>query len=100
MSYQNVLIKLLDGIVGANIRSKIAESFNYILKAYLDGRINDEQLMSDLIQFSLDVLIAKKPTEDVDMLRGEAEQWADQLYKGIKVMAARYRLSRMYGSGE
>jgi hypothetical protein len=100
MSYQVVLTRLLDGIVGADVRAKIAEAINYIILAYLEGRIDDNQLKSDLVQFSLDVLSTKRPTEDIELLRPEAEQWAEQLYRGIKVYAIRYRLAKRYGRVE
>jgi hypothetical protein len=90
----------MDGIVGADIRSTIAESFQYILNAYLSGRIDDDQLKKDLVEFCLDVLVTKKPFEDIDKLRAEAEEWADKLYKAVKAYALRARLFTRYGRGE
>jgi hypothetical protein len=89
----------MDGIVGADIRSTIAESFQYILNAYLSGRIDDEQLKKDLVEFCLDVLVTKKPFEDIDKLRDEAEDWAEELFKAVKAYALRYRLLVRYGRG-
>ena len=100
MSYQELLVKLMDGIVGADIRSTIAESFQYILNAYLSGRIDDEQLKRDLVEFCLDVLVTKRPFEDIDKLRGEAEEWADKLYKAVRAYTLRQRLFIRYGRGE
>jgi hypothetical protein len=100
MGYQDVLVELMDGITGADVRSAITEAFQYILNAYLSGRISDEQLKKDLAEFSLDVLVAKKPFEDVDKLREEAEGWAEKLYRGVKIYALRYRLAQAYGRGE
>ncbi|MFP3265561.1 MAG: hypothetical protein RXO54_06985 [Acidilobus sp.] len=100
MSYQAVLTKLLDGIMGADVRAKIAEAINYIVLAYIEGRIDDDQLKSDLTRFSLDVLATKRPTEDIEILKPEAEQWAEQLYRGIKIYALRYRMAKAYGRGE
>jgi hypothetical protein len=90
----------MNGITGADIRSAIAEAFHYILNAYLSGRIGDEQLKRDLTEFCLDVLVTKKPFEDIDKLREEAEDWADKLYKAVKAYALRYRLFVQYGRGE
>ena len=100
MSYQDVLTKLMDGIVGADVRSAITEAFQYILNAYLSGRLSDEQLKKDLAEFSLDVLATKKPFEDTDKLREEAEDWAEKLYRGVKIYALRHRLAMTYGRGE
>jgi len=100
VSYQAVLTKLLDGIMGADVRAKIAEAINYIVLAYIEGRIDDDQLKSDLTRFSLDVLATKRPTEDIEILKPEAEQWAEQLYRGIKIYALRYRMAKAYGRGE
>ena len=100
LSYQDVLTKLMDGIVGADVRSAITEAFQYILNAYLSGKISDEQLKKDLVEFSLDVLAIKKPFEDIDKLREEAAHWAELLYRGVKIYALRYRLATRYGRGE
>jgi hypothetical protein len=100
MSYREVLLKLMDGVTGADDRSAIAEAFNYILNAYLDGRIDDEQLKRDLVEFCLDVLVVKKPFEDIDKLRSEAEDWAEKLYKAVRAYTLRQRLFIRYGRGE
>jgi hypothetical protein len=100
LSYQDVLIKLMDGITGADIRSAIVEAFNYILNAYLDGRIDDERLKRDLVEFCLDVLVTKKPFEDISKLREEAEDWAEKLYRAIRAYTLRQRLFIRYGRGE
>lgn len=99
MSYHDVLVELMDGITGADVRTAITEAFQYILNAYLSGKISDEQLKKDLAEFSLDVLAAKKPFEDIDKLREEAEEWAEKLYRGVKIYALRYRLAMAYGRG-
>jgi hypothetical protein len=100
VGYRDVLTKLMDGITGADVRSAITEAFQYILNAYLSGRISDEQLKNDLAEFSLDVLVTKKPFEDIDKLREEAEDWAEKLYRGVKIYALRYRLAMTHGRGE
>jgi hypothetical protein len=100
MSYREVLLKLMNGIIGADVRSAITEAFSYILNAYLDGRIDDSQLKRDLVEFCLDVLITKKPFEDIDKLRDEAEKWAEDLFKAIRAYTLRARLFTRYGRGE
>jgi len=100
LSYQDVLVKLIDGIQGIDIRSSIVEAFNYILHAYMSGRISDSQLKKDLASFCLDVLTVKNPGVDPETLKDEAEKWATQLYNGVKVYALRYRLAQAYGRGE
>jgi hypothetical protein len=100
MSYREVLLKLMNGITGADVRSAIAEAFSYILNAYLDGRIDDSQLKRDLVEFCLDVLVTKKPFEDIDKLRDEAEKWAEDLFKAIRAYTLRARLFTRYGRGE
>jgi hypothetical protein len=89
----------MDGIVGADIRSTIAESFQYILNAYLSGMIDDDQLKKDLVEFCIEVLVVKKPFEDLDKLREEAEEEAEKLFKAVKAYALRYRLLLRYGRG-
>jgi hypothetical protein len=100
LSYHDILVKLIDGIQGIDVRSSIIEAFNYILHAYMIGRISDSQLKKDLTSFCLDVLTVKNPGVDPETLKDEAEQWATQLYNGVKVYALWYRFAQAYGRGE
>jgi len=100
LSYQDVLVKLIDGVQGIDLRSSIVEAFNYILHAYMSGKISDSQLKKDLAGFCLDVLAVKNPGVDPDTLKDEAEKWAGQLYSSVKVYALRNRLAQAYGRGE
>jgi len=109
MAYHELLMKLMEGITDASVRADIITAFSYMVEAYrlgridddrlrrdlnelcLLGRIDDDRLRRDLNELCLDVLAVKYPTKDVEELRGEAEAWAEKLYRVIKVMAVRER---------
>jgi hypothetical protein len=91
MAYHELLLKLMEGITDASVRADIVTAFSYMVEAYRLGRIDDERLKRDLNELCLDVLSVKYPTRDIEELRGEAEEWAEKLYRVIKVMAVRER---------
>jgi hypothetical protein len=91
MAYHELLLKLMEGITDASVRADIVTAFSYMVEAYRIGRIDDERLRRDLRELCLDVLSVKYPTKDVEELRSEAEEWAEKLYRVIKVMAVRER---------
>ena len=91
MAYHELLLKLMEGVTDASVRADIVTAFSYIVEAYRSGRIDDDRLRRDLNELCLDVLSVKYPTKDVEELRSEAEEWAEKLYRVIKVMAVRER---------
>jgi hypothetical protein len=91
VAYHELLLKLMEGITDAGVRTDIITAFSYMVEAYRLGRIDDERLKRDLNELCLDVLAVKYPTKDIEELRGEAEAWAEKLYRVIKVMAVRER---------
>jgi hypothetical protein len=91
MAYHELIIKLMEGITDAGVRADIVTAFSYIVEAYRSGRIDDDRLRRDLRELCLDVLAVKYPTRSVEELRGEAEEWAEKLYRVIKVMVVRER---------
>jgi hypothetical protein len=84
-------MKLMEGITDASVRADIITAFSYMVEAYRMGRIDDDRLKRDLRELCLDVLAVKYPTRDIEELRGEAEAWAEKLYRVIKVMVVRER---------
>jgi len=91
VAYHELLLKLMEGVTDASVRADIVTAFSYIVEAYRSGRIDDDRLRRDLNELCLDVLSVKYPTKDVEELRSEAEEWAEKLYRVIKVMAVRER---------
>jgi hypothetical protein len=91
MAYHELLMKLMDGITDASVRADIITAFSYMIEAYRLGRIDDDRLRRDLNELCLDVLAVKYPTKDIEELRGEAEKWAERLYRVVKAMTVRER---------
>jgi hypothetical protein len=91
MAYHELLMKLMDGITDASVRADIITAFSYMVEAYRLGRIDDDRLKRDLNELCLDVLAVKYPTKDVEELRGEAEAWAEKLYRAVKALTVRER---------
>jgi hypothetical protein len=91
VAYHQLLLKLMDGITDIGVRADIVAAFSYIVEAYKLGKIDDGRLRHDLNELCLDILSVKHPTKDVEELRGEAEEWAEKLYRIVKMMAVRDR---------
>jgi len=91
MAYHELLIKLMEGIADASVRADIVTAFSYMVEAYRSGRIDDDRLRRDLKELCLDVLAVKYPIKDVEELRGEAEAWAEKLYRVVKALTVRER---------
>jgi hypothetical protein len=91
VAYHEILLKLMDGITDIGVRADIVTAFSYIVEAYRIGKIDDDRLRRDLNELCLDILSVKYPTKDVEELRGEAEEWAEKLYRAVKMKTARER---------
>jgi hypothetical protein len=91
MAYHELLLKLMEGITDASIRTDIVTAFSYMVEAYRLGKIDDNRLRRDLNELCLDVLSIKYPTKDVEELRSEAEAWAERLYRAVKALTVRER---------
>jgi hypothetical protein len=91
MAYHELLMKLMEGITDAGVRTDIITAFSYMVEAYRLGRIDDDRLKRDLRELCLDVLAVKYPTRDIEELRGEAEAWAEKLYRAVKALTVRER---------
>jgi hypothetical protein len=85
VSYQQLLLKLMEGITEASVRAEIARAFSAIVAGYAAGKLDDAKLQSVLVEFCLDVLATKYPLKDVEELRPEAEEWARKLYRAVRL---------------
>jgi hypothetical protein len=86
VSYQQLLLKLMEGITEASVRAEIARAFSAIMAGYAAGKLDDAKLQAVLVEFCLDVLATKYPLKDVEELRPEAEEWARKLYRAVRLV--------------
>jgi predicted RNA binding protein with dsRBD fold (UPF0201 family) len=100
MSYRELLLKLMDGINDARIRSDITSAFNVIMHAYRVGRIDDNKLLKALRELCLDVLMEKHPLKDIEELKQEADRLAEELYRSIRAVTIRDRYRELMETSE
>jgi len=100
MSGNTFLVELMDGITEPRTRTSIARAYSSIVAGYSAGRISDEKLKGILFEFAMDILLAKKPTADLDALKPEAEDWADKLYREIRKATIGLRYQKSSGISE
>jgi hypothetical protein len=84
MSYQKILIELMDGITEASTRKEITRAFSAIMTGYMAGKLNDDTLKGVLVEFCMDVLLVKYPYEDVEKLKPIAQDYTSKLYRAIR----------------
>jgi len=99
MGVHELVLKLLEGIQDASIRASIATALSAMVEAYRLGRISDDELKRDLVLFCVDVLSVKHPLKSVEELGEEAEQWAEQLLRAIKLKVMRDRYLAKLSAG-
>jgi hypothetical protein len=100
MSYRELLLKLIDGIRDARIRSDITSAFSVIMHAYRVGRIDDNKLLKALRELCLDVLMEKYPLKDIEELKKEADKLAEEFFRSIKVVTIRDRYRGLMETSE
>ena len=84
MSYQKILLELMDGITDTPTRASIARALSAIMAGYSAGRLDDSKLKAVLVEFCMDVLLVKYPYEDVEKLKPIAQDYATKLYRAIR----------------
>jgi len=93
VSYQELLVKFLDGLRHPPTRADAIATFSLLQEAYRAGRLDDGRLMQALKELCLDVLMEMRPGKDVDELEPEAEDWASKFHRAIRTRARRERLT-------
>jgi len=91
MSLHTLLLKFIEGITDASTRADIVSTFSVLTEAYRAGRIDDQTLKKALKELCLDVLTEKHPTTDIELLKSEAEGWAEKFYRAIRAKTMRER---------
>jgi hypothetical protein len=86
-----LIIKLIDGIVDAKTRLEIASIVYGMRDAYANGEVTDDELKNDLVLFCTDIFQTKFPDKDVEELKDQIEDCAKKLYRAIKLETLRAR---------
>ena len=98
MSFHELVLKFLEGVRDAGTRADITATLTYLVELYRAGRLSDERLLQALKELCLDVLMEKFPLKDIEELRTMAEEWAEQLYRAIRLQTIRNRYMRVFPS--
>jgi hypothetical protein len=86
-----LVIKLIDGIVDARTRLEIASIVYGMKDTYARGDVSDEEFKNDLVLFCTDIYQSKFPDKDVEELKDQIEDCAKKLYRAIKLETLRAR---------
>lgn len=92
MSYNELLLKFLDGINTAAARADIIATFSLLQEAYRAGRLDDNKLRMALKELCTDVLKEKYPTKSDEEINNMANEWVDKFYRAIRMSSIKKRL--------
>lgn len=92
MSYNELILKFLDGINDAAARADIIATFSLIIEAYRAGRLDDSRLKMALKELCTDVLKEKYPTKSDEEINAMVNEWVEKFYRVIRIMTIRSRL--------
>jgi ATP-dependent Lon protease len=92
VSYQELVLKLLDGITDAPMRADVAATVTMLVELYMVGKIDDRKLLSALRELVTDVLMTKNPFRSAEEIKDEVDKWVEALYRAVKIKAVKMRL--------
>jgi len=78
---EQIILKLLDGILGADKRSNWLSCFSLIKTLYRSGRINDDEALRGLQNLCADILFEKNPDMDERALFDQALDYAKKIFR-------------------
>jgi hypothetical protein len=98
MSLSQKLLALVSGIGDPKVRIDIMSTINFLFDLYTSGRINEDQLRTDLFDICQTIVSECNPELLEDEVRKRANMLADELVRTMKVDGLRARtLSRFAG---
>jgi hypothetical protein len=85
MSYQEHIVKIMEGITDFDTRKNIMISFHALLESYKAGRMSEKEFKEGLLLLCYDILSLKSAiTVDEGILKDQAKDWAEKIYKAVK----------------
>jgi len=98
VSLQSLILSLISEIKDPAIRNDIASTIYFIRDLYMDNKINDEQLQSDLTEIIDTVVSAVYPDLIGEAKLKKVEELTQQFMRAIKLETLRARqLRRQFG---
>jgi hypothetical protein len=98
MSLSQKVLALVSGIDNPRVRIDIMSTINFLFDLYTSGRVNEEQLRTDLFDICQTIVSECNPDLLEDEVRKRASLLVDELARTMKVEGLRARtLSRFAG---
>jgi hypothetical protein len=91
MSLSQKLLALVSGIGDPKVRIDIMSTINFLFDLYTSGRINEDQLRTDLFDICQTIVSECNPELLEDEVRKRANMLADELVRTMKVDGLRAR---------
>jgi hypothetical protein len=76
-----IILKLMDGILGADRRANWLSCFSLIKTLYRSGRVNDDEALRGLQNLCADILFEKNPDMDERALLDQALDYAKKIFR-------------------
>jgi len=78
---EQIILKLMDGIMGADKRANWFSCFSLIKTLYRSGRIGDDEALRGLQNLCADILFEKNPDMDERTLLDQALDYAKKIFR-------------------
>jgi hypothetical protein len=98
MSLSQKVSALVSGIMNPRDRFEVMSTIYFLFDVYSSGRINEEQLRTDLVDICSTVLAETNPELTEDEIRKRANVLADELARTMKVEGLRRRTLARFAS--
>ena len=97
MTWQRVVLELLDGIEDPEERIDMMSTIAYIMHLLEEGEIAEEQAAEDIADVVADALRIKNPLASGEELREEARRLAEAIIRAWRASKRRVEKSERYG---
>jgi len=98
MSLMSKVQALIAGITSPRVRLDVAGTINFLYELYASGRINEEQLRSDLFEICFEVIAMSNPDLMDEEIRERTGIVVDDLVRTMKIEGVRRRMIARFTS--
>jgi hypothetical protein len=97
---EQIILKLMDGIVGADKRANWLSCFSLIKTLHRAGRISDDDALQGLQNLCADILFEKNPDMDERALLDQALDYAKKIFRSWRSELVKERYLSMLRASE